>query len=215
MKKLVLRISALIFLMLPALSFAQVANGTFDSGPAAWTWTNAVFAQSLTTNCGNANYSVFNAGNGDTPYIGTGSASGYVAKVTDRLPYGIGLWTICRQIEQNVVVPTGTQLKFTARIGDSLSRSSVPRYIVDATLSVIVVDGSNATTILSVTGRSRECEGFPDSCPKFISQSIDMSAYWGKSIKLIFRGATAGQNTSTTQSYGWPSTAYVDNIRLQ
>ena len=162
-----LKICAAILLLAPGLAFAQVVNGDFTSGPASWTWSRSVFQQQLNVNCANTGYTVFSASSTiDTPWIN--STRGRVGKITDKLPATLGKWTICRQIEQTVFVPFGAQMSLLVKIGEALSPTSIPRYIADGSMSLSIVDGSTATTVLSLTGRSRECP-ITETCPKFCS----------------------------------------------
>ncbi len=193
---------------------AQVANGDFSGGGTNWNWSEAVFEQILFVSCDNANYSVYSPSLGqDTPSIGTSPASGRVAMATPFPPYATGTWIMCRKIDQTVIVPQGASLSFAYQIGVVENTS---RILNSATLRVYVTDlATNQTvSVFTTTGTSRKypCVGGIGGagCPKFTNKSVDLSPYWGKTIKLTFRGVSSLTNNSSMSS-----PIYIDNVVIQ
>lgn len=201
----------------PLTSYAQVANGDFASGPASWGWNKAVFAGVLFgPNCSTTAYTAFSPStSSDTPNSGASPASGRVAKLHDTMPYGYGSWYVCRKIEQTVLVPANTTLKFDVRIGAELTYT-VPWSFADMTVSIVAFDPSTGSeiTIYSETGKTSRCV-VNSSCPVFKSRSVGVSQYAGKTIKLTVRGATSGANNSSGQMTTELTPAWIDNIRFE
>lgn len=203
------RILLVLFLTLfSGVSMAQVVNGGFD-GSSGWTWEKSEFSWDGYAHCGNAQYS---STAGKVWWRQSPPASGYVAGLTGSTPYASGSWIMCRQIAQSVYVAPGSQLSFVAKIGDDLS--AYDNYSYNAmTLSVVIIDSVRANTIVSLEGSSRRC-GFTGGCSKFQSYVVDLSPYWGQTVKLIFRGATGGSNNNLGM-VSQPSSAFVDNISIR
>ena len=207
--------AALLAAALPATAAAQVANGNFDRGSSDWIWRDATYSMEAGKSCSNAAYSEASGKSRKTPSTGVAPASGRIGVVTPLKPYGVGTWGMCRTMEQTVYVPHGASLHFLLRIGDRLDGGFNAPMTHGAGFAVLVTHGATTSVLLTRTGQSRWCDGWQVPCPVFTNQSIDLAPYWGKTVRLTFRGATSGQNTLSSQVYGEPSHIYVDNIRIQ
>ncbi|NUS61409.1 MAG: hypothetical protein HOQ01_10720 [Lysobacter sp.] len=205
---------AIVATTLCAPAFAQVANGNFDRGPADWTWKDAIYPMAAGTNCSNVAYAPTNPKSRMTPNAGAAPASGRIGVLTPAKPYAVGTFGMCRTIEQLVHVPKGTKLTFALKIGDAWHGGFNVPHAHDASFAVLVVEGGKTSTLYSVAGKSRTCDQWLP-CPAYVNRVVDLAPYWGKHVKLIFRGATSGQNTQSSQVFGEPSPIYVDNIRIQ
>jgi surface antigen len=214
MKNRIAWIGALATAMLPMSAVAQVANGNFDRGIADWTWRDSTYALAAGTNCSNVPYQPATAKSSKVPNAGWGIASGRVGYVIPPKPYAVGTWGMCRQMEQFVHVPHGASLTFALQIGDAVQGGFNAPQMHSAGLAVVIVDGTTSSVVYSVSGQSRACDQWLP-CPTFINRTVDLAPYWGKTVRLVFRGSTTGQNTQTSQVYGEPSSIYVDNIRIQ
>ena len=191
-------------------SSAQVANGNFSSGGASWNWSDAVFPVNIFVSCNNAGYSAYSPLlNQDTPNIGFAPASGRVAMVTSFPPYGTGSWSMCRKIEQTVFVPQGGSLSFAYKIGQQEASGSRP--LVSATLDVYVTDLSTNQTLRLFTASGTSVRGACGTwCPVYTAKTLSLSNYWGKTVKITFRGATGLSNNQTMSS-----PVYIDNVAVQ
>ncbi len=203
--------------VVPLTSYAQVANGDFASGTASWSWSKSVFAGSIFgPTCSTTTYANFSPStSADTPNSGSSPASGRVAKLNDYLPYGAGSWYVCRKIEQTVFVPLNKNLKFDIKLGAELTYT-VPWSFGNMTVSIIAFDASTGSeiTIYSETKKTSRCV-VNSSCPVFLSRSVGVSQYGGKSIKLTVLGATSGSIDSFGQMTVEPTPAWIDNIRFE
>ncbi|KGQ20854.1 hypothetical protein LF41_61 [Lysobacter dokdonensis DS-58] len=200
---------ALAVAVAPFEAQAQVANGTFASGFASWTVGDAVFAQGGGTDCSSAPYT---ATTKNTSKKGTAPASGTVAQATPFISYAPGAWTLCRQLEQMVYVPVGKQLKFSAKLGEGIYASQYQ--IEPVGLSVHVIDNGQATMLFSQAGHNIVCGNGEFPCPIYRAQTLDMSPYWGKTVRLVIRGNTGVRN-GQTGGISEPSYAFVDDVRLE
>jgi hypothetical protein len=214
MKNRTALICAFVAAALPVSAFAQVANGNFDRGIADWTWRDSAYALAAGTTCDNVPYQPATNNSMKVRNGGSGAASGKVGYLIPPKPYGVGTWGMCREIEQSVYVPYGAHLTFALRIGDAVHGGFNAPQIHGAGFAVLIVDGARRSVVYSVTGQSRTCDQWLP-CPAYISNTVDLAPYWGKTVRLVLRGATSGQNTSTSQIFGEPSPVYVDNIRIQ
>jgi hypothetical protein len=198
---------------MPVPALAQVVNGHFDQGVANWTWSDSTYVLAAGTDCSNVPYVPATANSTKVTNKGAAPAAGPVGYLIPPKPYAVGTWGMCRLMEQHVYVPHGAKLTFAARIGDRLSAN--PPFIQSAGFAVLVDDGTTTTNLYAFSGASRVCDGWSVPCPVYTTRTVDLAPYWGKHVRLIFRGATSGQNTSTSQVFGEPSPVYVDNIRIQ
>ncbi|MGO4551526.1 hypothetical protein AB4059_10525 [Lysobacter sp. 2RAF19] len=192
----------------PLTVAAQVSNGNFSSGFASWTVGDAVYAQGAAT-CSTAAYTETTKNTGSK---GTAPASGTVAQVTPFIIYAPGAWSLCRQVEQMVYVPMGKQLKFSAKLGNGIYGSQYQ--IESVSLAVHVVEGTQDTMLFSQTGRNVVCGYGEAPCPIYRSHVVDMSPYWGKTVRLVFRGNTGVRN-GQLGGISEPSYAFVDDVRLE
>jgi hypothetical protein len=200
---------ALAIAAIPATACAQVANGSFDSGFASWVVKDSSFAPAPGQSCANAPYTTTTK---NTNRRGTAPAAGRVAEATPFIVYAPGQWTLCRQMEQIVYVPRGTQLKFAAKIGDGVYGSAYQ--ISPATLSLLVVDGKKTSTLFQQSGQNIVCGNGQVPCPVYNAHAVDMSRFWGKTVRLVFRGVTSAWN-GQLGGIAEPSYAYIDSIRLE
>lgn len=214
MQRLLL-LAALTAAVFPATALAQVANGNFDRGAADWTWRDSIHAMAAGTSCANVGYAaVTNANSTVRNAKWLAPASGRVGLLVPPKPYAVGTWGMCRQMEQTVYVPRGAKLTFALRIGNALQTNFNMPHVFGAVFSVVIVDGAKSSTVYSVSGQSRACDQWLP-CPAFTNRTVDLAPYWGKQVRLIFRGGSAGQNTQTSQVYGEPSPIYIDHVRIQ
>jgi hypothetical protein len=202
-------LAALATAGIPATALAQVANGNFDSGFASWVVKDSSFAPALGQTCANTPYATTTR---NTNRRGTAPAAGRVAQATPFIVYAPGHWTLCRHLEQMVYVPRGTQLKFAAKIGDGIYGSAYQ--ISPATLSLLVADGKKTTALFQQSGQNIVCGNGQVPCPVYNAHAVDMSRYWGKTVRLVFRGVTSVWN-GQLGGIAEPSYAYIDNIRLE
>lgn len=212
------RCSVFFFMCIaPMASHAQVVNGDFSGGATSWHWSESVFTAAIFgPNCSTAAYASFSpSAASDTPNSGSAPASARVARLNDYMPYGSGSWYVCREIEQTVFIPPGKNLKFDIKIGAELTYT-VPWSFGNMTVSVIAFDAGTGAeiTIYSETRKTSRCV-VNSTCPVFVSRSIGVSQYAGKSIKLTVRGATNGSNNSFGQMTIEPTPAWIDNIRFE
>lgn len=198
----------------PLTTNAQVVNGDFSGGATGWTWSQVIFSSSINS-CSGAAYTPYNPSGGDVPFIyGSGIASGNAGRVTAGTIYSNGSWASCRTISQTVFVPSGKRLKFALKIGADLGRFYTAKTIASGTFWVFVTDiSTNVTTsIFHSTGYSQQtCGSF---CPVFAAYSLDMSAYWGKNVKITFAGDTHFVNGSLGIQEE-PTMIYLDSVALQ
>ena len=203
----------LVGLLWPAVVQAQVANGDFAAGPSGWDWKRAeVEWGQLQDGCWAA-LSPFNtSASRETPSIGTTPAFGRVGALGDDTPAG-GSWWVCRQIQQDVTVPTNTELSFDVRFG--VPRSNVLAIWVEPVeLNIEVVANG-----VVVAGRYLQGESYSDicqmtnDCPGFARYTMDISPAWGQNVTLRLRtgsGASTGWSGRTSE----PTPAWVDNIQF-
>lgn len=201
----------------PLTSQAQVANGDFAGGTASWTWRAAVFNSVLSgPTCSTAAYTTFSASTAnDTPWSGSAPASGRVALMNDYMPYGSGRWLVCRRIEQMVFVPAGKSLKFDVRIGAELNYT-VPWTFGNMTVAIAAFDPTTGSdiTLYAETRKTSRCV-VNSTCPVFVSRTIGVSQYAGRTIRLTVSGATSGANNTSGLMTMEPTPAWIDNIRFE
>jgi hypothetical protein len=206
---------ALMLLLWAGSAEAQVANGDFSGTAIAWDWFQKTSKKSFDTCDKDPDYSVIAPARGQTPSMGYAPASGRVALITPDVGYGNGSYLLCGRIEQVVHVPNGSRLRFVARIGDELPQRATAFTVHDGYLSVRVVEaGTNQIIkLINVRGASKDCPITRPQCTEFASYSVDVSKYWGKTVKIVFQGTTKYTYDSWGLS-GRPSPIYLDNVVL-
>jgi hypothetical protein len=200
---------ALTIAALPMPTIAQVANGTFESGLGSWSLRDATFQHAVGRTCANAAYAPSKR---SSTTKALSPAAGRVARVTPDVLYTPGSWALCSELEQTIYVPMGKQLKFVARVGEGIHAS---RYQIESgALSVVVVAGGKSTTLFSQNGHNIECLNGQWPCPAYRTHVLNMSPYWGKTVRLIFRGGSSVRN-GRLGGISYPSHAYIDNVRIE
>jgi len=201
---------ALAIAVLPMPILAQVADGNFENGFASWSLRDATFQHAAGRTCANAAYDP--SKRASSTKKASSPALGRVARVTPDIHYAPGTWALCSELEQTIYVPMGKQLKFVARIGEGIHDS---HYLIEAgTLSVVAIVGGKATTLFSQNGYNVECLNGLFPCPAYRTHVLNMSPYWGKTVKLVFRGGSTVRN-GQLGGISYPSHAYIDNVRLE
>jgi len=196
---------------------AQVANGDFNGSVALWDWSRKTVQVSTFEGCDKgAAYTPFAPTSASTPSAGSFPAAGKVALVTPPATYSKGSHRLCGRVEQTVHVPSGTKLKFVAKIGDVVGAAHTPRVLQDGFLDVRITDASTnvMSKVLMVRGRSAECPRSNPTCVSFVSYTVDMSPYWNKTVRLSFQGESRVDNDMYGM-YGWAAPVYVDNVMFQ
>lgn len=200
---------ACIGLLMPTVLFAQVVNGDFSSGSSGWLWKHGF--SDMTDNC----YPVA---------IGSGSVGRfaympgpdrYASLLPNSSPGGYGSRNVCGEIEQSVIVPHGTQLRFYAQLGKEEWNESPYITLADVLLSVTLVSDSGARTNYSSTGQSKltSCKNF-GGCPAVGKRVVNVSQFWGQRVKLVFWARSHEASSSWGQATV-PSPAYVGNIAFE
>jgi hypothetical protein len=194
---------------------AQIVNGDFSGTPIAWDWSRKISNKSFDNCDRNQDYSAIAPGRGQTPAMGYAPAHGRVALITPDSGYGNGSYLLCGRVEQMVRVPQGARLRFVARIGDELPYRATAFTAHEGYLSIQVVDADTNQPIrlMNVRGSSKGCPFTRPQCLEYIRYSVDISRYWGKTVKIVFQGTTRYTRDSWGLS-GRPSPIYLDNVAL-
>ena len=186
-------------------SRAQVANGDFSTGPDNWQWKKAQSSIIIFDDCINR-LSVFTPTMQNTPAIS--SQSGRAAEVVSTIAIGTGTLDVCGEIEQQVFVTPGARLNFHSQTGTlttAISSSTV-------TLTNEVADVSTGIIrhLFSTTGSSTTQPSF---APQLIPRSVDISEFWGRTVKIKFRGVSRAILSGRLSTSASP--AFIDNVALE
>ncbi len=199
---------------------AQVVNGNFESGTGSWQWSY----QEFLFGSGVEEYCAYPPLVAYTPVLNvdtttnnvTAPASGRVAVFNvgsgpERPNYIVEQ---CRQITQWwLTVPTGKKLKFDVKIGDKLNQSPSGMTYKGYLLLRIGDRVTGARTDKAIAdGQSAYCP-IQSTCPKYITYTVDVSKFWGKSISLAFRGSSYYYRHGSLYDMGSP--IYLDNVRFE
>lgn len=194
---------------------AQVVNGDFGGTSVSWDWVHKTSNKSFDACDKDQDYKAIAPAAGQTPNMGYPPASGRVALITPDVGYGRGGYLLCGRIEQVVYIPQGSRLRFVARIGDELPQRATAFTVHEGYLAVRVIEPATnqVTRLLNVRGASKDCPITRPQCMEFASYSVDVSQYWGKTVRIVIQGSTKYTYDSWGLS-GRPSPIYVDNVAL-
>lgn len=185
---------AMLLSLAPSLVYASVKNGEFNNGTASWSWFRARTAQ-CTDLSGNSNA------------VDLGTVRNGMARLAEG--YGFGSSHICSQMDQGgVAVPNGTRLSFRARLGDDWNQQSSNQ--VALTVDVTDQQSGLQRTFGPYFGQSRG--GM--SAPEFQSYSLDVSDFWGRTVKVSFRASTSESYSHLGQPLQVASPASIDDVQL-
>jgi len=198
----------------PAVCLSQVQNGDFERGGNDWLWSQAVVSGESPQACFDSMVAFSPRLNYDLFHLYGAEQYGLVAKVSGNSDTRLGEWVHCRQISQDVYVPPGYVMKFNNKVGlGDLPDQWAGVSTTNLTVSAIDKNSGHEFQLFTKSGAQFHCPG-PGSCAAFATDTVNISAVWGRNVSLRFK--TYGIRESLSDGkYTVYSTALIDGVTLE